>query len=59
MTESVQPVAGSLSAIVQRACQQPNCPCFGQRDCPDHSRTEDLGVIASFDNRKPQDTTHG
>jgi hypothetical protein len=59
MTESIQPVAGSLSAIVQRACQEPACPQFGQRDCPEHSRVEDLGVVASFDHRQARDQAHG
>lgn len=52
MSETFQPVAGSLAAVVRRACQQQNCPHFQSADCPDHTRTEDLGVVASFDTRK-------
>lgn len=58
MAEATQPVAGSLSAIVQRACQQPDCPHFLSRECPDHAKAEDLGVIASFDHRK-EGVQHG
>lgn len=52
MPDTSQPVAGSLSAVVHRACQQPDCPHFQSAECPDHARTEDLGVIASFDYSK-------
>ena len=48
----IQPVAGSLSAVVRRACQQPQCRHFQSADCPEHARVEDLGTIASFDHRK-------
>jgi hypothetical protein len=51
MTESIQPVAGSLSAVVLRACQEPNCPHFQHTDCPDHARREDHGIVAAFDHR--------
>jgi hypothetical protein len=54
----IQPVAGSLSAVVMRACQRPGCPHFLSRDCPDHAHAEDLGVIASFDLRK-EPAAHG
>lgn len=52
MAEATQPVAGELTAVVHRACQHPNCPHYQSADCPDHARTEDLGVVASFDYRK-------
>lgn len=54
----IQPVAGSLSAIVQRACQESDCPHYQSRDCPEHASTEDLGVVASFDLRK-EPAAHG
>jgi hypothetical protein len=47
----IQPVAGSLQAVVLRACRQPTCPHYQQTDCPNHSRREDLGIVASFDHR--------
>jgi len=42
MTDSPQPTAGSLSAIVIRACREhgPTCEL--------HRTVEDLGVVASF-----------
>lgn len=52
MPDTIQPVAGSLAAVVQRACQQRDCPHYQTVDCPDHARTEDLGTVASFDYRK-------
>lgn len=53
MTEtSLQPVAGSLSAVVLHACREPGCPHIGEIDCPAHVTKEDLGVVASFDYRK-------
>lgn len=51
MTESIQPVAGSLEAVVLRACQQPDCPRYQQPDCPEHATQQNLGTIASFDHR--------
>jgi hypothetical protein len=47
----IQPVAGSLQAVVMRACRQPDCPKYGTIDCPEHSNREDLGIVASFDHR--------
>lgn len=55
MTDTFQPVAGSLSAVVQRACRVQDCPHYLTIDCPDHARTENLGVVASFDNREKPD----
>jgi hypothetical protein len=51
MTDAAQPVAGSLSATVLRACTDPQCPHRGTVTCPQHARTEDLGEIASLDIR--------
>ena len=51
MTESVQPVAGSLEAVVLRACRYAGCAWYLRTDCPHHSARENLGVVASFDNR--------
>lgn len=51
MPEAAQPVAGSLAAVVRRACRVAECAHFGRADCPEHAWTEDLGVIASFDHR--------
>lgn len=48
MTDAAQVVGGSLSAVVLRACQDKACPHFQSLDCPDHSRKEDLGVIATI-----------
>lgn len=58
MADALQPVAGSLSAVVQRACQERDCPHYLRGDCPEHAKTEDLGVIASFDHRT-EDAPHG
>lgn len=55
MTDATQPVAGSLTAVVQRACKQADCPHFQTVTCPDHARTENLGVVASFDYREASD----
>lgn len=52
MTESIQPVAGNLSAVVLRACQHPECPHFQRTDCPEHAQRQDLGVVASFDHHR-------
>lgn len=52
MTDAAQPVAGSLSATVLRACADPTCQHRGTINCPTHVRTEDLGEIASFDYRE-------
>jgi hypothetical protein len=49
MPESLQPTAGSLSAVVIHACRHPECPQYLKLDCPEHVRKEDLGVIASFE----------
>lgn len=51
-TQGIQPVAGSLAAVVLRACRQQDCPHFERADCPDHATREDLGVVASFDHRE-------
>jgi hypothetical protein len=56
MTESTQPQSGSLSAIVQRACREPECPHYLKLDCPDHARQEDLGVVATFGPQKAEET---
>ena len=53
--ETTQPVAGSLEAVVLRACRQVNCAWYLRTDCPHHSKREDLGVVASFDNRTVPD----
>lgn len=45
-----QPSAGSLAAVVKRACRVVECPNRLSIDCPEHARSEDLGVVASFDN---------
>lgn len=48
MTDTAQPIAGSLSAVVIRACREATCPHYLKLDCPEHARREDLGVVASF-----------
>lgn len=58
MPDATQPVAGTLSATVRRACQRTDCHYFQRTDCPDHARTEELGVVASFDYRK-EPPAHG
>lgn len=52
MAESIQPVAGTLTAVVLRACQEQDCPHYLSRDCPEHAAQQDLGVVASFDYRR-------
>lgn len=52
MTDAAQPVAGSLTATVFRACAEPNCQFRGKVDCPEHVIVENLGEVASFDLRE-------
>ena len=55
MSDSLQPVAGSLEAKIIRKCPS-------HQDCPltcKHRRVEDLGEIASFDTRETaRDISH-
>jgi hypothetical protein len=52
VSETIQPVAGQLDAVIFRACQQPECAHYQRADCPEHAKTESLGTIAAFDHRQ-------
>jgi hypothetical protein len=54
---SIQPTAGSLSAILQHACHTAGCAGFETVDCPTHAYSEDLGVIATFTSEAPNEFT--